>query len=95
MAVKTKDEKYYQVVSAFTDAVTGDEVLPGSIFKADDKRARKLLAAEVIGDEAIDEQIAELEKSDDNVKQDIDKQDDSNKAGSKGKSGGDKDADNT
>lgn len=89
MATKSKEEKYYQVVSAFTDAATGDVVLPGSFYKADDKRAQKLLAAEVIGDEATEEQIAELENPD------VDKQDDSNnKTGSKGKAGGEKDADN-
>ncbi|QCT03296.1 hypothetical protein E6C60_2584 [Paenibacillus algicola] len=44
--------KHYHVTNAFVDAVTGETVQVGTIFEADEERAERLKAADVIGKEA-------------------------------------------
>ncbi|MEY9097041.1 hypothetical protein [Paenibacillus sp. RC84] len=47
MVEKIKTE-HYHVISAFIDE-TGETIQPGALHEADEERAKRLLAAEVIG----------------------------------------------
>ncbi|MCJ8015233.1 hypothetical protein MUG84_26550 [Paenibacillus sp. KQZ6P-2] len=54
MAEKTK---HYYVTNAFIDKETGETILAGSIFEADEEHAERLEAADVIGKEATKAEI--------------------------------------
>ncbi|ETT45227.1 hypothetical protein C162_21863 [Paenibacillus sp. FSL R7-269] len=45
-------KKHYHVTAEFVDKETGETILPGSVFEADDERLVLLRAAEVVGKEA-------------------------------------------
>ncbi|GAC40853.1 predicted membrane-associated HD superfamily hydrolase [Paenibacillus popilliae ATCC 14706] len=49
-----------QVISAFVDRFTGEEVQPGTTFEATPQRAQRLSAANVIGEQEIGEENAEV-----------------------------------
>lgn len=65
MASKTK---HYHVTNEFMDMETGDKVPAGSIFEADDERAERLKAADVIGKEATKDEIDTANQSTDGDK---------------------------
>ncbi|KEQ22870.1 hypothetical protein [Paenibacillus tyrfis] len=51
-------KKHYHVTNDFVDRESGDTIITGSIFEADTDREQALRAADVIGKEATEEEIA-------------------------------------
>ncbi|MUG24763.1 hypothetical protein GNQ08_20555 [Paenibacillus macerans] len=100
-----KETTYYHVTEPFIDKVTGKTILPGSLFEATPERAQRLRSADVIGEEATNEEIAAFTGVDVGKKDDQEEKKTTKEKQTKGKGAsaadaggtpdGGKDADNT
>lgn len=54
--------KHYHVTNDFVDMATGETIPAGSIFEADEERAERLKAADVIGKEATKAEVDAVKK---------------------------------
>lgn len=56
----SKELAYYHVTSTFVDKISGNTILPGALYEATEQRAQRLRAADVIGDQATEDEVAKF-----------------------------------